>query len=187
MWLGLTEKKKLPSSLLSPPCPQDPKMDTLPCLMIFFSMEDFKTIGGIQNDIQYCQLCVCGSIYEYFKERSVTFCAETHSCHVWSSSKNRETKMGLGSSKPNISELFLFSCFLRETPWASCNWNFSYFQICVSSFHKCESWDCSCLCWFLNAVVISKSVLIYSYGNRSVLKVKCNPIKSDTGFTDGEK
>lgn len=87
-------------------------MDTLPCLMIFFSMEDFKTIGGIQKDIQYCQLCVCGSIYEYFKERSVTFCAETHSCHVWSSSKNRETKMGLGSSKLNISELFFFSASL---------------------------------------------------------------------------
>ncbi|KAJ7417799.1 Zinc finger MIZ domain-containing protein 2 [Willisornis vidua] len=35
-----------------------------------FSMEAFKTIEGIQKDIKYGQLWVCGSIYEYFKERN---------------------------------------------------------------------------------------------------------------------
>lgn len=72
-------------------------------------MKEFKTIGHVQKDIKCCQLWVCGSIYEYFKERSVTFCAEMHSCRVWSSSKNRKTKLGLGSNKLNDSELIFFS------------------------------------------------------------------------------
>lgn len=78
-------------------------------------MKVFKTIGGIQKDIRCGQLWVCGSISEHFKERSVTFCAETHSCNVWSSSEKGETKMGLGGSKLNISERF-FSLASLEKP-----------------------------------------------------------------------
>lgn len=153
----------------------------------FFSMKVFKTIGGIQKDIKCGQLWVCGSIYEYFKERAVTFCAETHSCNVCSSSGKGETKMGLGSSKLSISEC-VFSLISLGKPLGLLIIEISliFKSFCFSLFHKCESRGCSFLCWFLNTV-ISKSVLIYSYENASMLKVKCNPIKNDTGFANGEK
>lgn len=84
-------------------------------------MKVFRTIGGIQKDIKRGQLWVCRSIYEYFKERSVTLCAETQSCNFWSSSEKGETKMGLGGSKLKSLNGFFFSHFLRETPWATHN------------------------------------------------------------------
>lgn len=43
------------------------------------------------------------------------------------------------------------------------------------------------MCWFLNAVIVSKSVLIYSCENTSTLKGKHNSIKNDTDFANGEK
>lgn len=151
-------------------------------------MKVFQTAGSIQKDIKCGQLRVCGSIYEYFQERSVTFCAETHSCNVCCSSGKGKTKMGLGSSKLSIAEC-VFSLISLGKPLGRLIIEiFLIFKsFWFSLFRKCENQGCSFLRWFLNTVVISKSVLIYFYENTSMLKVKCSPIKNDTGFANGEK
>lgn len=101
--------------------------------------------------------------------------------------RERRNKDGAGCGKLNTSEWAPFFCFLRRPRWLFVIEIAFIFNLCFSLFHKCKSRGCSFLCWFPNIVIVSKSVLIYSYENTSTFEVKCNPIKNDTGLPNGEK